>query len=316
MELPIVSIIIPVYNVQKYIDDCIKSVLAQSFKKWELILVDDGSSDNTPAICDKYEGADVRIHVIHQKNAGVSVARNTGMRVAVGTYIVFVDGDDILPEHSLKNRVDLMKQADMGIAAYEIFGEDVVSNYRMPICSHYRWNKGEAIQNTLLENGEIGYQGYLWNKIFLRSCIMDNNILFKEGIAYNEDRLFVVQYVMHCNNIRLTDDIVYRYRNNPDGAMGSLEKMKDENCDKIMSEFEAFRILDDLMKMYDRSLYNKCAMEAMNRAIGLNRQVPKCQKRLKCSLQRIIRKFGLQAIQGKNPLMKRIKIMGHIVLGR
>lgn len=154
-KLPIVSIIIPLYNAQKYINECIQSILTQTFENWELILVDDGSTDDTLSICRSFEKKDCRIKVIHQENAGVSVARNTGIKAAEGNYLVFADGDDQLTADSLKCRVNLMEQADMGIAGYEIIGKDDVVEERMPSCGKLTLNKREAIKLTLLVHYKI-----------------------------------------------------------------------------------------------------------------------------------------------------------------
>lgn len=313
-ENPIVSVIIPLFNMHKYLDACIQSVFAQTFESWELLLVDDGSTDDTLKICYFYAKKDSRVKVIHQENAGVSVARNAGLQSAIGTYIVFADGDDLLTPDSLKCRVELMQQSDMGIAGYESFGANGTEE-KMPRCTRQIWNRKDAIENTLLA-GEIGYQGYLWNKIFSRACILNNGIWFQEGIAYNEDRLFVVQYVMHCKRVRLADTVVYRYRNNPDGAMGSLKNMTDEKYHKIMSEFEAFEMMSKMMKEYNKDLYDRCALNAMTRAIGLNKMINKEQRRLKHDMGRKIREYGLVAIRGGVPIKKKIKIFAHILLAR
>ena len=314
-ENPIVSIIIPIYNMQNYIDECIESILVQTFKSWELVIIDDGSTDDSLSICVSYAKKEKRIKVIHQENAGVSVARNVGIKVSVGTYIVFVDADDILPAKSIECRVSLMEHSDMGIAGYECFGEDTVLEEKMPKCTRLFWNRKDAIENILL-SGEIGYQGYLWNKIFLRLLIIKNEIWFQNGILYNEDRLFVIHYVMHCNKIRLTDNVVYYYRRNPNGAMGGLKTMKDENYDRVMTEFEAYSIMCNMMNQYDINLYYKCAENAMYRALNLYQLVDKREKCLRRALWKKIKEYGFFSFQGDFSLMKKIKILGHILLRR
>ena len=107
-----------------------------------------------------------------------------------------------------------------------------------------------------------------------------------------------MQYVLHCNSIRLTDMVVYRYRSNPDGAMGSLNNMKDINCDKIMSEFKAYQIMSSMMRQYNKSSYEKCALNAMYRAVGLNKMVNKKEKRLKHDIRQTIQNYGFIAIKG------------------
>ena len=106
MRKPLISIIVPVYNVEKYINDCVDSVINQSYQNWEMILVDDGSPDRCPEYCDKYATLDSRIKVIHQENKGLSEARNVGMRMATGEYLYFLDSDDFLVENSLSTLVE------------------------------------------------------------------------------------------------------------------------------------------------------------------------------------------------------------------
>ena len=108
--MAMVSIIVPAYNAEKYVEECMKGILSQSFRDWEMIVVDDGSTDQTPELVDHFAKDDDRIRVIHQKNGGVGKARNTGQDAATGVYIAFVDADDVLPVDSLKTRVDLFTE--------------------------------------------------------------------------------------------------------------------------------------------------------------------------------------------------------------
>lgn len=313
-----VSIIMPAYNAEKYISKCIESIINQSIKEWELIIIDDGSTDSTGQICEGYKKNDTRIQVFHQKNSGVSIARNKGIENAGGTYIAFVDSDDILTPDSLKNRIQLIKDSDMAIAAYEIIDQHEKNIKRMPECKKYFWNRNQGLHNVIIGE-EIGYQGYLWNKLFVRKIIMDNELKFLPGIAYNEDRLFIVEYLLCSKKIHLNDEIVYVYRQNEDGAMGYLNKMKDNDYDKIVSEFIAYQKMCDKLKIYDNDLYHLCATDAQRRAYELYRNVPSTEKKLKRGFRYYIRKFGSQAFyfgQGSLSFKKKIKILAHTILGR
>ena len=120
-----ISIIVPIYNVEKYLDKCVMSILGQTFKNFELILIDDGSPDNCPAICDCYAEQEQRIRVIHQRNAGVAVARNIGLKEAMGKYVLFVDSDDLLMPMACEKLIQQAEenQADIvdagNVAVYE-----------------------------------------------------------------------------------------------------------------------------------------------------------------------------------------------------
>lgn len=111
-QTPLISIIVPVYKVEKFIHECVDSVISQSFKEWEMILVDDGSPDGCPGICDDYARLDSRITAVHQKNGGLSEARNTGMRNARGEYLYFLDSDDFLSEDALQTLVNVGEACD------------------------------------------------------------------------------------------------------------------------------------------------------------------------------------------------------------
>ena len=113
IEIPLVSIIVPVYNAEKYIDRCIQSVLCQSFSRWELLLVDDGSTDNSGAICDEYAFKDDRIKVLHKENGGVSSARNDGIRLSCGTWLTFIDIDDYVQDVFLERLVNEIIDVDL-----------------------------------------------------------------------------------------------------------------------------------------------------------------------------------------------------------
>ena len=123
--MPQISIIVPVYKVEKYINRCIDSILTQTFTDFELILVDDGSPDNCPAICDRYVSKDNRVKVIHKKNGGVSSARNSALDIAQGEYITFVDADDLLEQNALYALLDGMKSLENGLVIGGIVSETI-----------------------------------------------------------------------------------------------------------------------------------------------------------------------------------------------
>lgn len=318
-ECSMVSIIMPAYNAERYISECIQSIINQNIKGWELIVIDDGSTDTTLQLCKSYAKADARIKVFHQKNAGVSVARNRGLEKASGKYIVFVDADDILPKDSLKIRIQLMDNADMGIASYELIDSCGKRIETMLPCKQSFWNQRQAISNIVVCYGKIGYQGYLWNKIFLREIVVNNKLRFEPQIFYNEDRLFVVEYLLYSQKIRLCNDNVYKYRQNENGAMGCLLTMKDEDCDELLTEFISYKKMCDILKGFDKNLYHLCAADAQGRACWLRKEVRESEKKLKKNYRKCIRIFGIQAFyfgRGSLPLIKRIKIFAHVILGQ
>lgn len=256
-----VSVIIPVYNTEKYLKDCLDSLLGQSFQNFEAILIDDGSGDQSSAICDEYQKKDFRIKVIHQKNQGVSVARNRGIEEAKGEWIFFLDSDDILPENALKNLIE--QNSDFVIGSIEEIDED--GNYN-GICNSIpkkELNKRQTL-NILFDESLYGYQGYLWNKLYRYAIIRDNKITFDSSIKYNEDRLFITEYLLYCSKITMIPQIIYYYRQREGSALGQI---KQEFKPAVLSELDAFEKMKKLLKKDYYEIYQMISRLIFEKAL-------------------------------------------------
>lgn len=200
-----VSVIVPVYMAEQYIERCIDSVINQSFQDFELILIDDGSSDNCGNICDEYAKADMRIKVIHQKNKGVSAARNRGLAVATGTYVVFIDSDDWVGRDYLEDL--LLTEADFVSQSFSVYNEheDFIREHR---CGTYSTSNIPSNLLSLLEDGVLGYTV---SKRFTLKLIHDHEIRFNEAIDHTEDTLFILDYLQYAQSIRVEDKSNYCY---------------------------------------------------------------------------------------------------------
>lgn len=191
--MPQISVIVPVYNAESYLKRCIDSIIAQTYKDFELILVDDGSPDKSGAICDKYAIQDQRVTVIHQKNQGVGGARKTGLAYATGEYVIHADPDDWVERDWLNVLYKKAKDedADMVICDYyQEFDKFQIIKKQKPnsfICE-------ELVLDLL--NGSLW--GPMWNKIIKRSTISNNEIDFDANMSYLEDLFFIVRLLM-CN---------------------------------------------------------------------------------------------------------------------
>lgn len=209
MSSPKISIIIPVYNVENYLQQCVDSVLAQTYQDFEVILVDDGSLDNCPRICDEYAQKDSRVHVIHQKNSGVSAARNIGIEHAKGEWITFVDSDDwICSDYLEKFKVD-EDDSDLIIQGLEYYDHRNGLYFKQIIINDCII-EGSDKQNVVSENNLLG-SGYPVAKAFSRS-IIDKGLLFDISISYHEDHIFVLNAFAVASKIRLVNSIAYKYR--------------------------------------------------------------------------------------------------------
>jgi len=182
-----ISVIIPVYNVGEYLERCLDSILCQSCKELEIILVDDGSTDQSGALCDNYAAKDERLKVIHQPNGGVSKARNAGLLAASGDYIGFVDADDYLEPNTYECLLKQMGKADADIAicgAWFHWPDKTTQNDIAGLEEKYTGPE-ETLRNYL---GKNYYGRGLWNKLFRREAV--NQTLFDEDVSYFEDSLF------------------------------------------------------------------------------------------------------------------------------
>lgn len=246
-EEALVSVIIPVYNGEKYVAACLDSVLGQTYKNLQIIIVNDGSVDGTEAILKKYAAMDDRIELIMQNNQGVSAARNHGLEYVKGTYICMVDCDDLLPQQSIEIRVNRIEDSDLLIEGYSRIDENGNILYRMPDGKQHVWSRGEAVK-YMLKYSEYGYQGWPVNKLFRTEIIEKNKIQFDKGIAYNEDRLFVVKYIMNCEKVSIYSDDVYTIIEHADSAMGAVRNIKKEKIPLLLTEITAFERICELLK--------------------------------------------------------------------
>ena len=190
-----VSIIVPVYNAEKVLHYCIDSILNQTFTDYELILVDDGSTDQSGRICKNYAHKNPRIKYICQQNSGVSMARNTGIRVASGDYICFVDSDDYIDATFLEELVAAIEKGySFAMCGYNEKHDYIVDSDSKQIV-YKSENETIATKQELMAISELVLLSQPWNKVFCRSVIVENNICFPEDLSLGEDTAFVYRYL-------------------------------------------------------------------------------------------------------------------------
>lgn len=204
-----ISIILPVYNVEKYLDDCIESLIQQTYKNIEVIIVDDGSTDNSGIIADKCANKDNRIKVIHKQNGGVATARNTGLKIARGEFIIFVDPDDWVTLDHVEYLLKLQSISDadvcMTTALFTKYGEKQVEKIEEKTIS-------ASQAATLLLNPDMYVGSY--SKIFRRKWLLDNNLWQNETIYSGEGLHFTVKAVQYANCVTVSNKKIYFYRRN------------------------------------------------------------------------------------------------------
>ena len=204
---PLISIIVPVYKVERYLPRCIESIIKQTYTNFELILVDDGTPDRSGMICDMYAEKDSRIRVIHKENGGVSTARNTGIDAAKGEWITFVDSDDwvncVFLKSFLENEVN---DADVLVGSYNMVRTRIQTCVNAD-CEVDTYNYSDDVAKTL----ESFMFVVPWGKMFKTDIIKENQIKFPVGIKWGEDSHFVTEYLTFCKKIKFVRNAVYNY---------------------------------------------------------------------------------------------------------
>ena len=214
---PRISVITPVYNAEKFLHRCVDSILAQTFQDFELLLVDDGSSDSSSDICDDYAQKDERVRVLHKVNGGVSSARNLGLNNARGEWVTFADSDDEVCEDWLSTFVDNLDGYDAVVTGFYFVTSDKVLPF--VIDSH---SEVPAVVADHL-NKEHNY-GFLWCKIFKYSLIENQKLRFNEKLSFLEDEDFVCRYWAESKKIKVVNHATYKYSfPNYDDKYGNID---------------------------------------------------------------------------------------------
>ena len=224
-----VSFIIPVYQAENYLEKCLESVSRQSYHNIEIIVIDDGSTDESAAICDKMAAKDSRFVVVHQENQGVSAARNCGLGLSTGKYIMFIDADDWLESDCCELVIDRMSHENSDIGFFEMVIEREESLETTALEEVVRSGSANIKQNLLksmipFRNGDnemdmVFYGPYC--KVFARKTI--ENIRFQDGLKYGEDAIFNLQAILNANRFCFENKALYHYRKN-DASVTSLFK--------------------------------------------------------------------------------------------
>ena len=212
--MPAISIIVPVYNTEKYLHRCIDSILAQTFTDFELILVDDGSRDGSGTICDEYAERDARIRVLHQKNSGVSAARNAALKIASGEYVLFCDSDDFVAANWARSLKKSMTDNPGALVVCDYTSDEkCLSDGEESDC------QGAVPKEiSFFELYKAGKSAFLWNKIYELKTIQDNQLRFNESLSLSEDADFNARYCAKCRQILFIAYKLYFYRKTENSA--------------------------------------------------------------------------------------------------
>ena len=240
MEQPLISVIIPIYNAEKYLRACIDSVIAQTYRHLEILLVDDGSTDLSAEICEEYILKDSRVKCYHIKNCGVSAARNFGIESAHGEYIMFVDADDMICDSIIDSLLSeiLCTHSELSICACEHFLESPVYektiNYSQKILNSADCLNALFYMRPPFKGVEITS---VWGKLYVRGKMQ--KIRFNERITIGEDFIFNYEYMCNINNIVISNKKEYCYRISSNSLMnGKINKSKTDSVYELESYIE------------------------------------------------------------------------------
>ena len=244
-----ISVIVPIYNVEKYLRQCIDSIINQTYKNLEIILVNDGSPDNCGQICDEYSKYDERIIVIHKKNGGLSDARNAGLDASTGEYISFIDSDDWIDTNMFEIMMNLMEinKADISECGVKyIYDND--NSYEDENTNISIFNREESLNQLVLDN----IRQTVWNKLYKKRII--ENIQFKVGKS-NEDEFWTYRVLDRINTIVKTEEKLYYYYQREGSIVNSIYSIK--KLDGLEARYERLKFLDkypDIQKIAARQI--------------------------------------------------------------
>ena len=262
----------PAYKVEKYISTAIESVLAQTFSDWELIVVDDGSPDNSKELAENYVAKDDRIRVVSKQNGGLSDARNYGLQFATGEYIHFFDSDDsILPWHYELYLPILDTNPDLVIAGYNVEYLDNNNNVEKLIERNLPTQNGNEI-NPCDPIDVIQFVCYAWNKLFKREFLIKNHLLYEKGLSRIEDAEFISRFIAYAPKVKFSDKGGYIYEQRPeitlskgfDPAISGIIKRR-KNIDKKLINYFNKGLSDRDKDEIDKRLNASALRSAINR---------------------------------------------------
>lgn len=242
--MPKVSVIVPIYNVEKYLDRCMESLLHQTLEDIEIILVDDGSPDNCPQMCDEYAKTDSRVKVIHKQNAGLGYARNSGLEVATGEYVAFVDSDDYVDINMYRKLHEVARENEADVVFCN-FKKEFSPNcfIESKECDNYIEYVCNQIEDLTLDfiaapphcKSEYVHDMSVWHSVYKRSIIEENNIRFiSEREFASEDIPFQIDFLKCCNKVAFIPDSLYVYCYNGGSLTKSFKPEKFEQIQNLL----------------------------------------------------------------------------------
>lgn len=231
-KTPLISVIVPIYNVESYLEECVNSILNQTYKNLEIILVDDGSPDNCPSMCDNYQKLDSRIRVIHKINGGLSDARNKGLEIATGEYISFIDSDDFIEKNMYQKMMDSILENNAELCSCSI---NLVYDDRIERIDNKReiLNDNYSVMKSYILDYNI--KTPVWDKLYHKSLL--NDLYFEKG-KYNEDEFFTYILLSRVKKAVVIEDCFYNYRQREKSIMADYSPKRIDSLEAALQRTE------------------------------------------------------------------------------
>lgn len=238
---PLISVIVPIYNAEKYLVRCLDSLITQNYDNLEIILVDDGSSDSSPMICDDYRAKDERVKVIHKKNAGVSEARNSGLDIAMGDYIHCTDADDWVEPYTFTVLAQTISDSPCDVVRFNAKNSLGININALPFNGLYDGSKLDRVTLDYVGAPKLGGMfilGVPWLYLFSRKLIEQHKIRFNKELRRCEDRLFTLTAILYAQRVVFIDDVLYNYETSADSLSNKYDPIRWEQELHYLSELK------------------------------------------------------------------------------
>ena len=268
---PLISVIVPIYGIERYVGICIESIVNQTYKNLEIILVDDGSPDRCGEICDLYAKKDPRITVIHKTNGGLVSARKAGIRIATGDYSTYVDGDDWIEKDYYQSLVKKINNADVVVSRHKrmLFEQVVEMPVRFPF-GEYEGETLNKLKREIISYGDffkVGISTYVWNKLFKTELLKKYQLLVDDDITIGEDAAVVYPLINEVKRIVVADVSGYRYRQREDSMLKKNKPFSDEvaGLKKLYAYLSAFAKTNngfDYQRQVDDFILGNCIIRS------------------------------------------------------
>ena len=253
-----ITVVVSIYNVEKYLDRCIQSILKQTYEDYELILVDDGSPDQCPEMCDEWAKKDARISVYHKANGGLSSARNCGIEHAKGDYIIFPDPDDWVEPDYLERLLKLQKehQVDLSICGHYPI---VKGKKTGPICKIM--NTEEALEQLMMPRS---FCGYAWNKLYRLDIINENKLRFDVELGMVQDLHFNVRYFQFCRSVVYDSVPLYHYSIDSGGVTSRFTPLTERKLSGLLTYQKIAELVRDKYPYIEKAAYSSLCRSCLD----------------------------------------------------